>query len=136
MIVTCYLQPKAKFQSTFFVHFVQGTAKLAKWTKKSGQSGQKKWTFFCFLSVFCKLYIIELSVGPTKCSEQLNTYCKHKIYFIGPLYTKFPNSVFKYFFFQKKKFACGGLITITYSTVKLEILYRKKCCLMLTIASG
>ena len=80
------------------VHFVQGTAKLAKWTKKV----DKKVDIFCFLSVFCKLYIIELSVGPTKCSEQLNTYCKHKIYFIGPLYTKFPNSVFKYFFSKKK----------------------------------
>ena len=68
------------------VHFVQGTAKLAKWTKKSGQSGQKKWTFFCFLSVFSKLYIIELSVGPMKCLEQPNTCCKHIIYSIGPLY--------------------------------------------------
>ena len=73
------------------------------------QSGQKKWTkkvyIFCFLSVFCKLYIIELSVGPTKCSEQLNTYCKHKIYFIGPLQYIYKISKFslQIFFFPKRK---------------------------------
>ena len=46
----------------------------------------RPWWPGLFWNIFQTIHHRELSVGPMKCLEQLNTCCKHKIYFIGPLY--------------------------------------------------